>query len=207
VSRQAQGRRRGWLLGTVLLVSGCGGLSKTPRPAHVYDLGLGQPVALEVGSGGGLVGAVQVVAPSWLRSGAMQYRLTHDSPGERHSYRDSRWAAPPAELVHGFLNRALGGEGGCRLEVEVDEFIQDFPSAGHSDGLIEARARLRVAQEGAVLASRSFSLRVPATRSDAPGGVAALGRGTRQLAAELGAWLAALSGSLGSKLHEVCARR
>lgn len=194
--------RNPWkVLGMILLLSGCGGLGSASRQAHLYDLGLGQ----RVGPESGLVGAVQVLAPSWLRSGAMQYRLSYEFVSERHNYLESRWAAPPAELVQGVLGRALGGTGGCKLELELDEFIQDYSAVSNSDVVMEARAHLRAAQDGAVLASRAFSLRLPAASPDAPGGVAALVRGTRQLAAELGAWL----GELGqdTKLKEACIRR
>lgn len=182
-----------------LFLVGCSGVARAPRPAEVYDLGTEQPPRLDTG----MVGTVQVLAPSWLRTGAMQYRLSYASASQRHGYLESRWAAPPAELLLGLFNRSLGGAGGCRLEVELDEFIQDYSSASQSDGVIDARARLR--SDGGLLASRSFALRLPAPSPDAQGGVAALGRGSRQLAAELGGWL----GELGQdgKVREACARR
>jgi cholesterol transport system auxiliary component len=150
----------------------------------------------------GLAGAVQVIAPAWLRSSAMQYRLAYQSASERHAYLESRWAAPPAELVYGLLSRTLSGAGGCRLEVDLDEFIHDFPAADRSDGVVEARARLRAPGHGRVVASRSFSLRLPAPSPDAAGGVAALGRGSGQLAGELGAWLAQLGAD--PRNHKAC---
>ena len=182
-----------------LFLASCGGMARAPRPAEVYDLGTEQPARLDTG----MVGTVQVLAPTWLRTTAMQYRLSYASLSQRHGYLESRWAAPPAELLLGSLNRSLGGAGGCRLEVELDEFIQDYSSASQSDGVIDARARLR--GDGVLLASRSFALRLPAPGPDAQAGVAALGRGSRQLAAELGGWL----GELGQdgKIRDACARR
>lgn len=182
----------------VLLLAGCAGVASAPRPANVYDLGPGQEPRVETG----LVGTVQVLAPTWLRSSAMQYRLSYASATQRHSYLESRWAAPPAELILGVLSRSLGGAGACRLELELDEFIQDYGAADHSDGVIEARARLR--SEGSTVAGRSFSLRLPATGKDAQAGVAALARGTRQLATELGTWVGELSQD--ARIREACAR-
>lgn len=167
----------------VLLVSACGGLPHAPAPVQLYDLGPDQQAVAEAG----LIADVQVLAPSWLRSSAMQYRLSYASAVQRNAYAESRWAAPPAELMQGLLTRALAGGGACRLEVELDEFIQDYPSAGQSDGVIEARARLRV--DSRIGASRAFSLRVPSASADAAGGVAALGRAVRQLAGELQTWV------------------
>jgi len=191
--------RRTRILATVVLLAACGGLPHAPRPAQLYDLGPNQQAAAE----GGLVAGVQVLAPSWLRSAAMQYRLSYASTSQRNAYVESRWAAPPAELIQALLSRSLAGGGACRLELELDEFIQDYPSAGHSDGVIEARARLRV--DSAPTASQTFSLRVAVASADASGGVAALARGVRQLAGELDGWLGELGRDAG--LREACARR
>ena len=181
-----------------LLLGACRGLPSSPPPAQTYDLGPEQQPKVETG----LEGSVQVLAPSWLRTAAMQYRLSYASSSQRNSYLESRWAAPPAELVLGVLSRGLSGAGTCKLEVELDEFIQDYSSASQSDGVIEARARLRGG--GSLLASRSFNLRVPAPSPNAQGGVAALGRGSRQLATELGGWLGELSQD--ARIRELCAR-
>lgn len=182
-----------------IIVAACGSLPGAPRPAQVYDLGAAPVSHAETG----LEGSVQVLAPSWLRSTAMQYRLSYADADQRNSYLESRWAAPPAELMLNVLSRSLGGAGPCRLELDLDEFIQDYSSAGRSDGLIEARGRLRGG--GAVLASRMFSLRLPASSPDAQGGVAALGRGTRQLAGELELWLKDLSQD--DRIRQTCVQR
>ena len=188
---------RASLAAVAVCLAACSSLPRAPRPTQLYDLGLAPQAVAE----DSLVGAIQVAAPSWLRSSAMQYRLSYASASERHSYLESRWAAPPTELVHGLLTRSLGGTGACRLELDLDEFMQDHASPGHSDGVIEARARLR--GEGGIVARRNFSLRLPAATPDAPGGVAALNRGARQLAGELASWLAELAREL--PIREGCA--
>jgi cholesterol transport system auxiliary component len=186
------------ILVLVLLLAACGGLPGAPRPVRVYDLGSTPAPAPEAVP----VATVQVLAPSWLRSSAMQYRLSYASVSERHGYLESRWAAPPTELLQGFLGRSLGGGGACKLELELDEFIQDYVAPGRSDGVLEARARLHSA--GVTLARRSFSLRLPAPGADAPGGVAALGRGAEQLRSELSNWLGGLAQE--ARIQEACAR-
>lgn len=188
------------VLALALTLAGCGGLGSAPRQPHLYDLGLA-PHPAEASP---IVGAIQVTAPSWLRGSGMQYRLAEMAPGERRTYTESRWAAPPPELLGAVLTRSLAGAGHCRLEVELDEFLQRFPSAGQSEGLIEARARLRGLLDGRVLASRPFSVAAPAASPDAPGGVAALTTASRQLAGELAAWLAGARQDL--PVREACAR-
>lgn len=193
---------RGLALVWAGLVTGCGGLG-APGPAiHLYDLG----AAPLVTPGQGSVGAVRVAAPSWLKSPALSYRLLYEAPGERRSYQYSRWVAPPPELLGSLLGRGLAGRGGCTLEVDVDEFIQVFPSPQQSEGVIEARARLRHSQDGALLAARAFSVRVPAPSADGPGGAAALAQGSRDLAGAIGTWLASPSGQQGGGENERCTR-
>lgn len=182
-----------------LFLAGCAGVPRAPRPAEVYDLGPGRAASME----SGLVGVVQIQAPSWLRSAAMQYRLSYVSANQRNSYLESRWAASPAELLLGLLNRSLKAAGRCRLEVDLDEFIQDYASASQSDGVIEARARLR--GDGMLLSSRRFSLRLPAPSPDAQGGVAALTRGSLQLTAEMSGWLSGLERE--ARITDACAPR
>ena len=103
---------------------------------------------------------------SWLGSSAMQYRAADPGSLTRRAYVSNRWAAAPAELVELALQRSLAASnpngGGCVLAVELDEFIQVFPSATQSYGLIEARLRLSSPRDDAVLPSsrcRSRSLR------------------------------------------------
>jgi cholesterol transport system auxiliary component len=60
------------------------------------------------------------------------YRLAYAEPLRRRSYAESRWAAPPAELLQAFLERrfvfpeADASGPGCRLQLVLDEFEQRF---------------------------------------------------------------------------------
>ena len=68
-----------------------------------------------------------------LNGPAMHYRLAYAEPLRRLTYAESRWAAPPAELLQAFLERrffafpdADASGNGCRLELVIDEFEQRF---------------------------------------------------------------------------------
>ncbi len=178
----------GWIAGAVvaLALAGCQGLGPAPVAPRSYDLGA-TPASTPPSP---LIAGVQVSAPAWLRTPAIQYRFNQVDPRERRAYRDHRWVAPPGELMGARLQRDLVGGGRCRLEVNVDEFIQEFPAAEESFGVVAVRATLRSAEEGAPLARHSFAYRVPAPRPDAPGGVEALARAVGQFSSELQGWVA-----------------
>lgn len=138
--------------------------------------------------------SVDVVAPTWLDVPAMQYRLAYADPARRASFIESRWAAPPPELLQQVLRRQLSGAesrgapGPCRLQIEVDEFVQVFDSPQSSSGLIELRAAL-LARADAPLARKAFRASRPAQSADARGGVAALAAATGDLATAIRDWL------------------
>jgi len=171
----------------VLLLSGCATLRHSPAR---YDLGTpksggGPPLALTLAT-------IEVRSPSWLETPLMQYRLAYAQDTRREAYADSRWVAPPAELVELALQRRLltGGAPapGCRLVVELDEFVQAFDRPGESQALLEARAMLLSPRGGSLLARQRFSERQPAG-ADAGSGVAALSITTARLGSDLGTWL------------------
>lgn len=165
-----------------LAVAGCAGNN---RPvAASYDFGdIAAPVAMSLP-----VGRVDVMAPAWLDTPAMQYRLAQE-PARRQQFADSRWAAAPAELLAVALRRQLasGGSGACRLRLELDELVQQFDAAGDSRVQLAVRARLLPPRGDATLASRSFQLQQEGGR-DARSGVAATARLQRQLAEAIGQW-------------------
>lgn len=165
-----------------VLISAC---SSAPRHgAATYDFGdIGAPVPLAVP-----VGRVEVVAPSWLETPGMQYRLAQE-PARRQVFADSRWAATPAELLGAALRRQWvnGGAGACRLTLELDELVQRFDGAGESRLSLVARVRLQAARGDAVLGRQAFQIEPPAGR-DAKSGVAAAQQAQRQLAESVAAW-------------------
>lgn len=182
------------LLNIVFLALLLGGCAVPSRPAAqaVHDLGVLDAVATPAGTA--VLRSVDVQPAPWLAGTAMGYRLLQVQPTRRQAYAESRWAAPPAQLVELALRRTLGaGQGSCRLRIELDEFAQVFETDGVSRGVIEARASLLAQRGEQVLASRAFSISLPAVTPDAPGGVAALQAASRALGRELTGWLNGLS--------------
>ncbi|GAB2181661.1 hypothetical protein DLREEDagrD3_18840 [Denitratisoma sp. agr-D3] len=171
-------------LSVVLLLAACAGSAPRSNPA-VYDLGSVEPVANT-----GLA-AVDVAAPSWLDGRAMQYRQA-DQPARRQIFSESRWAAPPAELLAAALRRQLAADGGqgCRLRLELDEWIQHFDAQGGSRLQLALRASL-LGAKGDVLEHRGFNLEQPAG-GNARQGVEAAVVLERQLAQGLAEWSARL---------------
>lgn len=187
--------KAGLMLLAALTLAACAGPAARINPA-VYDLGPVQSVA-ESG-----LAAIDVVAPSWLDSRAMQYRL--DSRGaQRQSFSENRWAATPAELLAVALRRQLGATGGqgCRLRLELDEWVQVFDAAGQSRLQLSLRASL-YSQRGALLDRRVFNLEQPAG-GNAQQGVDAVIILERQLAQGLAEWLERL-GRSPAALAERC---
>ena len=86
--------------------------------------------------------------PSWLDTPQLQYRLLFADATRRRSYAESRWVAPPGELLEAALRRQLMGDGnapangGCMLRVDLDELLQVFHTPQRSDGLIELQVSL-----------------------------------------------------------------
>ncbi len=171
---------------TATLLSGCMASPVQP-PEGRFDFGPRSAAAVaDTG-----VTRVDITAPSWLASNAMQYRLLYADAARRLAYAESRWAAPPTELLKQALEQQLAANGGgrCRLRVELTEFIQTFDSPVSSRFLLEARATL--VQDQDILASRTFSETQAAPTADARGGVAAASLAGRELGNALAGWLSA----------------
>ena len=176
----------------VLLLAACGGNVRTADPAR-YDFGSldGSAVAARLP-----LAAVNVQAASWLAGPAMHFRLAYAEPLQRRSYVESRWAAPPAELLAALLKRRLmfaqaeSGVAGCRLQLVVDELEQRFNDPQQSFAVLDVRAQLMARRGAEVLSRRTFHIRKPAPTPDARGGAAATRDAAQALAADLAAWLA-----------------
>lgn len=186
----------------VLLLAGCGTGAKSISSVAYYDLG-----AVKAAPNNRIVASlrsIDVFAVSWLDSSAMQYRLLYAANQRRQNYAESRWAAPPAELLgHALRKRMLSGEAGgaCRLRVDLDEFAQFFDSANASRAVLEARVQLVSPGDGEILARRSFSLSRPAASADAGGGVAAMAGAVEAFATEMHDWLGGLDRAAAAGLN------
>jgi len=173
-----------WLLAmTTMILSACMA-APVQRPEARFDFG---PLPAAAATAIGIAG-VEVTAPSWLDSDAMQYRLLYADAAQRLNYAESRWVAPPAQLLGQALKNRLVANGHCRLLVDLNEFVQVFDSPTASHFRLDARATLFADQE--IVASRNFSETRPAPTADARGGVAAASTAVRQLGDALASWLA-----------------
>ena len=75
---------------------------------------------------------IEVIAPVWLATSAMQYRLLGRGETERRVFADNRWAAAPAQLLEQRLQRRLPtrSDSRCKLQLRLDELIQEFGADG-----------------------------------------------------------------------------
>ncbi len=180
----------------VLLLAGCGGANTRQGDIAYYDLGT---IAKVSGTQALMLRGIDVQAPSWLGTPAMQFRLAYADAGRRQSYAASRWAAPPAELLESALRRRIAsGEtdvssAGCRLRIDIDEFAQVFDTTDTSRAVIEARVLLLAARSDQLLARRVISLSRPATTADAKGGVTAFADLTGEMSRDVAFWLVKLA--------------
>ena len=188
-------------------LAGCVSVDLAGKQAKVavaqFDLGAAmrdEGVAPAIG-----LRSIEVVSPSWLDTPAMQYRLAYADASRRASFAESRWVAPPPELVQQALRRALASGGTaspaglCRLVVEIDEFIQRFDSPQSSAGVIDLRVALLGPRGDAALARRGFRLTRGAATADARGGVASLAAATAEAAASIRSWLDDIDRDGGSR--------
>ena len=186
--------RTWYLMPLVLLLSACVGGTGARLAATTHDLSSAGTESDTAHAS--MLRQLEVEAPSWLDTPAMQYRLSYANRTRREAYAASRWAAPPARLLeHKLGRRLLGGAGslppqtgGCRLRVNLDEFIQDFAGPQSSQAILEARAILLAPRSDTLLARQHFRVMQPAG-GDAPSGVVALEAAARRFGDELEAWL------------------
>jgi cholesterol transport system auxiliary component len=170
--------------------SGCSLLPPAPPAPLVYDFGLApaQPAPA------GVPANVQVAAPGWLDGTAMLYRLDYTDGARLASYRDSRWAAPPAALLHERLKqrlaRAADTSGTATLRVEVEAFCQVFDAPADSRAVVHLRAALLEPGTGRVLRQQAFTEETAATTADARGGARALVPASDVAIARVLAWAA-----------------
>jgi len=176
--------RMRWALALAVAVGlvGCaGGGAETPD--HRYDLGIEAPAvqmpALEVRE-------VRALRP--FDGEGMYYRLAYRDGSELARYAQSRWAAPPAQLVRKQLARAMRpGSPHCVLDVELQEFSQVFSAPNTSAARLELAATLETPDGG----SRTLALRLSEDGggSSASEGVGAMRRAVSRAVADLAKWV------------------
>jgi cholesterol transport system auxiliary component len=142
-----------------------------------------------------------IVAPAWMDSSSMYYRLTYRNAANPMPYANSQWVMSPAALLTQRLRWTLGAgnEGDSRsggstreaylLRGELVEFEQIFDGPDHSRGVLRLRATLEGQRDGRRI-QRTFQLEKPAPTPDAAGGVKALSLCVAELSATMAQWLA-----------------
>lgn len=178
------------ILGALLLTA-CGGNLRTAEIVQ-YDFGnlSGKNTPATVP-----IAAVDVQAASWLSGGAMHYRLAYAEPLRRQLYAESRWVAPPAELLETYLKRrVIFGQpdsrgAGCRIHLALDELEQRFDAPASSQAVLDVRAVLLPSRGAETLSRRSIHIEKAAAAPLAREGVAAAREAVEALAGALDAWL------------------
>jgi cholesterol transport system auxiliary component len=198
-----------FLIVASIMAMGCAG-PRTVAPVAVYDFGSQR---LSTGVNGaatpdslrlrGSLLVAEAMAPAWLDSTAIQYRLAYDDLAQSHAYARHRWAAPPSNLltqrirnlVAGFSDgRVVSTADGARtdhiLRIELGEFTQVFDTPDQSRVVVRFRASLIDRATRSVIAQRSLSGEQPAPSPNAKGAVRSLTDLSDKLIAELIGWLA-----------------
>lgn len=190
-----------WLVATLLTACSIG-----PRPAPpitTYDFGLVRDDAerTERFNADASIALPEIIAPDWLDTPALHYRLAYLNPNARRTYADSRWAASPADLLTQRLRQRLAAAGAMpmtnqdssnadfTLRVQLEEFAQIFDSANSSRALVRLQATLVKRGERGEIAQRTFVIDKPAKTQDAEGAALALTAASDAAIAQLLDWM------------------
>lgn len=188
-----------WLTASLLAACSIG-----PRPAPsvtTYDFGLPALERTAPAESGASVLVPEVGAPAWLDTTAIHYRLAYLNPGTRRSYADSRWTAPPADLLSQRLRQRFAVTGAVALtaqdnastefalRTQLEEFAQIFDTAASSHALVRLHATF--VQRGAreAIVQRTFVVEQPAQSSDAEGAALALTAASEGVITQLLDWV------------------
>lgn len=196
---------RTWLvIGACLWLGGCSAGSRPVFPHH-YTLDTPTPAATQTRQGPslGTLHVARIEAPPWLQGTGLYYRLAYRHDDRIAAYAQSDWVAPPAQMLGERVRHALAGNTPWRvvtgpgspaaanasLHLRMDDFSQVFTGPQQSHGVLDATATLVDASDGHAIAQKHFHVRAPAPSADAPGGVKALNRVSRDFSAQLRQWL------------------
>lgn len=179
---------------SLALLAGCG-LTPTVPPRAVYDLG---PAAGTAVAGGPVAWRIAEVTASPAAAGnGIAYRLAFQQAQRLEHYRDSLWAAAPADLLTQRLREQLAAPKACAgrapalLTVHLDAFEQVFSSPSQSQAVLRVHATLWPADAGAKPLQQHWRLERPAPSADAAGAVRALAQAVDDWLPQLAGWAAA----------------
>lgn len=190
-----------WALVAAALAAGCTIGASSRTEIAFYDFGPasvapGRPVLSKS------LLVHDVVAPAWMDSASIFYRLAYVDAARAHAYAGSRWVMAPASLFGARLRQRLSAassagvvlpEAALRTEfalrVELDEFAQHFDAADRSRALVRLRATL--SGRLGLVAQRAVSIEKPSATADARGGARALAVASDEAIDQLLGWVAA----------------
>jgi len=182
---------------------------RNPAPVAIYDFGLQPfPAQLSADDAGGnkqlrtSLLVAETIAPAWLDSTGIHYRLAYDDPTRFFAYRSSRWASTPAKLLtqrvrtriaaineRGVMNPGEGTRADYILRLDLEEFAQVFDTPSRSSAIVQLRASLVDRDTRYAVSQRSFGVELPAPTANAAGAVKALTEASDQLIESLIGWL------------------
>lgn len=197
---------------TLLLALGAAACSLNGGESQLQYFDLGPP--LEVGRTAVALRDAEVTSPSWLDGNGIQYRLLYADPTRRLNYADNRWIAAPAEMLEVAIKRAVAAadiaptSGGCKLRIELDDFVHNFDSPTASHARIEVRALL-LAPRDTLVARQAIKIAKLSPSPDARGGVVALVSASAELVTAVRDWLDGLARDAGVRaaIERACGAR
>lgn len=192
-------------------LAGCAGLIDKPQRPALFDMGPLPPLTARVERPAPYFALVmpEIEASGALEGSAVLYRLAYTDDFQLRAYSQSRWSAPPPQLVRQRLRQQLGRERPVLnldesatlirddrrplyiLRMELEEFAHVFDSPDRSRGVIRLRATLlrSTASGEQLMDQRSIAVQGNAPTPDASGGVRALTEATDAAAADIAQWL------------------
>lgn len=176
----------------------------TQSPPALFDLGPARAASAAPTNVQALppLCVAEVVAPAWLDTPLMYFRLAYADEQQPRPYAGSRWTMPPGQLFGQRLKAHLAQAGGVvlseieaagrlpLLRIEVDDFTQSFDSARQSHARIALRAS--AFNGGELIAQKTFMRQSPAPSADATGGAKALREASDSTIKDMLEWLASL---------------
>ena len=196
---------------SIALLAGCAGFVDRPVRPVLFDMGTLPPLTAPVERSGPRIALVlpEIEASGALEGSAVLYRLGYADDHQLRAYSQSRWSAPPPQLVRQRLRQQLGrerpvlgldetatlvresGQPLFLLRMELEEFAHVFDSPTSSRGVIRLRATLFASTPAGerMLGQRSIAVQGVAPTPDASGGVRALTEATDAAAADIQQWL------------------
>lgn len=169
-----------------LVVTSCGGLGKSKPAAAMYDFGLADSPA----SYSSLVPVDTVTSVQALQHQHIRYRLFYDNASQVFAYAESRWTAPPAELMNQMVHATVSAPtlNGCHLAIQLTVFDHVFDSPEKSHGLVQMQATVLSKKSRHQIGRKLFQRSVQANSHDARGGVSALSQGAQAALLDVFEW-------------------